>query len=170
MVTTNLNLTVAGELVTIRPIRVTDAAMEADFVRKLSPQTKHYRFFGGVRELSPAQVKLFCEVDGRHSMAFVATVQKNGCETEIGVGRYAPNSKADIREMAVTIADEWQHKGLGKLLVKQLIASASDYGVKQLYSVELTDNAAMRDLAHELGMSTACDPDDAHQVIYSLAV
>jgi hypothetical protein len=49
MVTTNLHLTVAGELVTIRPIRVADAAMEADFVRKLSPQTKHYRFFGGVR-------------------------------------------------------------------------------------------------------------------------
>jgi acetyltransferase len=170
MVTTNLNLTLAGELVTIRPIRVADAAMEADFVRKLSPQTKHYRFFGGVRELSPGQLKLFCEVDGPHSMAFVATVQKNGCETEIGVGRYAPNSKADIREMAVTIADGWQHKGLGKLLVKQLIASARDYGVKQLYSVELTDNAAMRDLAHELGMSTACDPDDTHQVIYSLAV
>lgn len=52
MVTTNLNLTVAGELVTIRPIRMTDAAMEAEFVRKLSPQTKHYRFFGGVRENS----------------------------------------------------------------------------------------------------------------------
>ncbi len=72
-------------------------------------------------------------------MTFVATAQRTGCETEIGVGRYAPNSKADIREMAVTIADEWQDKGLGKLLVKQLIASARDYGVKQLYSVELAD-------------------------------
>lgn len=170
MVTTNLNLTVAGELVTIRPIRMTDAAMEAEFVRKLSPQTKHYRFFGGVRELSPAQVKFFCEADGRHSMAFVATIRKNGRETEIGVGRYAPNSKADIREMAVTIADEWQHQGLGKLLVEQLIASARDYGVKQLYSVELTDNVAMRDLAHDLGMSMVCDPDDVRQVIYSLEV
>jgi acetyltransferase len=104
--------------------------MEAEFVRKLSPQTKHYRFFCGVRELSPTQAKLFCEVDGRHSMAFVATAQRNGCETEIGVGRYAPNSKADIREMAVTIADEWQDKGLGKLLVKQL------------YSVELADRTS----------------------------
>ena len=103
-------------------------------------------------------------------MAFVATIRKNGRETEIGVGRYAPNSKADIREMAVTIADEWQHQGLGKLLVEQLIASARDYGVKQLYSVELSDNAAMRDLAHDLGMSMACDPDDVHQVIYSLEV
>jgi len=170
MITANLHVMVAGELVTIRPICMTDVAMEAEFVRKLSPQTRHYRFFGGVRELSPAQLKLFCEVDGRHSMAFVATVQKNGCETEIGVGRYAPNSKADVREMAVTIPDEWQHTGLGKLLVQQLIASARDYGVRQLYSVDLADNSAMRDLAHELGMCATCDPEDATQVIYSLAV
>jgi GNAT superfamily N-acetyltransferase len=159
---------VAGEVVTIRPIRVTDAAMEAEFVRRLSPQSKHYRFFGGVRELSPAQIKLLCDVDGRHSMAFVATVHRNGCEMEIGVARYAPDSEADVREMAVTIADEWQNKGLGKLLVEQLAASARDNGVKQLYSLELTDNTAMRELAHELGMSAASDPDDAHQVIYSL--
>ena len=67
MATTTQQLTVAGELVTIRPIRASDAAMEGNFVRKLSARTKHYRFFGGVKELSPAQVKLFCEVDGHHS-------------------------------------------------------------------------------------------------------
>jgi len=72
--------------------------------------------------------------------------------------------------MAVTIPDEWQHKGLGKLLVQQLIASARDYGVRQLYSVNLADNSAMRDLTHELGMCATCDPEDANQVIYSLAV
>jgi len=76
MITANLHVTVAGELLTIRPIFVTDVAMEAEFVRKLSPQTRQYRFFGGVREQSPAQLKLFREVHGRHSMAFVATVQK----------------------------------------------------------------------------------------------
>ena len=162
------HLTVAGELVTIRPIRAADALMESDFVRRLSPLTKHYRFLGGVKELTPAQAKSFCEVDGRHSMAFVATVNENGLETEIGVGRYAPNSKADVREMAVTISDGWQHKGLGKCLVLQLMASARDYGVKRLYSLELVDNSEMRELAHELGMSAAKDPDDANQVLYSL--
>jgi len=149
---------------------LTDAAMEADFVGKLSSQTKHYRFLGGVKELSPADLRSFCDVDGRHSMAFVATVQKNGRETEIGVSRYAPNSKVDVREIAVTISDEWQHRGLGKLLMMQLIASAKDYGVKQLYSMDFADNSAMRELANELGMSARRDPDDAHQVIYSLTL
>jgi len=164
------HLTVAGELVTIRPIRATDARMESEFVRKLSPLTKHYRFLGGLKELTPAQAKTFCEVDGRHAMAFVATVNENGLEIEIGVGRYAPNTKADVREMAVTISDDWQHKGLGKCLVLQLMASARDYGVKRLYSLELADNTEMRELAHELGMSATRDPDDANQVFYSLQV
>jgi len=168
MVASNWNLTVAGALVTIRPIRATDVDLEAAFIRRLSPQTKRYRFFGGIRELSPSQLKNFCEVDGCHSMAFVATVQKEGVETEIGVARYAPNSKADIREMAVTISDEWQHTGVGQSLVRQLCASAKAYGVTQVYSIDLAVNTTMRDMAHELGMSAKRDPDDSQQVIYSL--
>ena len=157
-----------GERVTIRPIRITDTDMEADFIRRLSPQTKHYRFFGGVRELSPAQVSRLCDVDGTHSMAFVATIRRDGRETEIGVSRYAPNSRSDVREIAVTVADEWQHKGLGAKLMEQLIQSARSNGVKRLYSIELSDNAAMRALAADLKMNVEPDPDDPHQIIYSL--
>jgi acetyltransferase len=170
MTTPNLNVTIGGESVAIRPIRVTDAAMEAEFVRHLALRTKQLRFFGAVNELSPADLKRFCEVDGRHSMAFVATVQKDGRETEIGVCRYAPNLREDVREIAVTVADEWQHTELAKVLTQQLIDSARNYGVKQLYSVELCDNSAMRKLARELGMCKTPDPDDVGQVIYSLTL
>jgi GNAT superfamily N-acetyltransferase len=162
------NMTIAGDVVTIRPIRLADAEMEAEFVRRLSPQTRHYRFFGGVKELSPTEVSNLCDVDGKHSMAFVATVRQDGRETEIGVSRYAPNSHADVREIAVTVADEWQHKGLGTLLMQQLIKSAQLNGVRHLYSVDLSDNSGMRSLAKDLGMSAKRDPSDAHQVIYSL--
>jgi L-amino acid N-acyltransferase YncA len=59
---------------------------------------------------------------------------------------------------------------LAKILTQQLIDSARHYGVKQLYSVELSDNSAMRKLARELGMSKTPDPDDVGQVIYSLTL
>ena len=74
--------------------------------------------------MSPQEVKTFVDVDGRHSMAFVATVKENGQEKGIGVSCYAPNSKEDVREISVTVADKWQHKGIGTLLTKQLIAFA----------------------------------------------
>lgn len=167
---TNLQPHIAGRTVTIRPIRPTDEAIEAEFVRRLSPQSKHFRFFGGVRELSPQAVKAFCTVDWHPSMAFIATLQEDGEETQIGVSRFAPNNRDDVREMAVTVADDWQDKGLGMLLTEKLIAFAKDHGVKELYSVEPADNWAMRDLARDLGMTAQHDTEDATQVIYSLSL
>lgn len=163
-------LTIAGEVVTIRPIRITDTDMEAAFIRRLSPQTKRYRFLGGVKELSTIEVSRLCDVDGRHSMAFVATIRDHGRETEIGVSRYAPNSRSDVREIAVTVADDWQRKGLGTMLMKLLIQSARSSGVKHLYSIDIADNAGMRALAEDLGMSANRDPSNPQQTIYSLAL
>ena len=161
---------VAGESVSIRPIHPADSLMESKFLGNLSVETKHYRFLGGVKELSHAELKRLCNVDGRHSMAFVATVQENGHEKEIGVSRYAECSSDGVGEMAVTVADAWQHKGLGQLLVGRLIAYARSHGMKQLYSLDLMDNPAMRELADDLGMDVKGDPDDANQVIYSLTL
>ena len=170
MTTASEHLMVADESVTLRPINPADSSMEDTFVRNLSVETKHYRFLGGVKELSPAELERLCNVDGRHSMAFVATVQENGHEKEIGVSRYAECSSDGVGEMAVTVADAWQHKGLGQLLVGRLIAYARSHGMKQLYSLDLMDNTAMRELAGELGMGVKGDPDDANQVIYSLTL
>ena len=159
-----------GQAVTIRPIRTSDSEMETAFIRRLSLETKHFRFFGAVKELSSSAVNKLCSTDGLHEMAFVATVQNADAEVEIGVCRYAPDPKADVREMALTISDEWQHTGLGKLLVTHLMTAARQFGVRQLYSVELADNTMMRDLAKEVGMSAHRDPHDAHQIIYSMAL
>jgi GNAT superfamily N-acetyltransferase len=142
--------------------------MEGEFIRNLSAQTKHYRFLGGVNELSPAELKRLCDVDGQHSMAFVATVNKNGQETQIGASRYAEYPDDGAGELAITVADAWQHKGLDRLLLRQLVTYAKTHGMKQLYSVELADNSAMRELAKEFGMGVRRDPDEASQVIYSL--
>lgn len=159
---------VGNKAITIRPIRIKDEAMEAEFVRQLSPQSKHYRFLGAMKELPHAVLKQFCDVDGLHSMAFVATVDDHGEQKQIGVSRYAPNSAEDTREMAVSVADDWQRQGLGTVLAQQLIDFARGQGIKTLYSVDLADNQAMHELADDLGMTATRDPDDAYQLIYSM--
>ena len=165
-----LHPTIAGETVTIRPIRMSDVDMERDFIRRLSPESKHFRFLGGVSELAPDELKRLCNVDGNHTMAFVATVRRSGQELEIGVSRYAQNAAADVREIAVAVSDEWQHKGLGVQLMRPLIEAARANGVRQLYSIDLADNSAMATLARELGMHSVRDPGDSNQIIYSLAL
>ena len=166
---------IAGQTITIRPMCRTDAEMEQEFVRALSPESKHFRFLGAVRELTPEEVRRFCEVDGHESMAFVALVrEQSGSGTVgskiVGVSRYAPNAGGTTREIAITVADDWQHRGIGTRLAHALIQHAREHGVSKLYSIDLSDNAHMRRLAADLGMKATPDPDDTHQVIYSLSL
>jgi GNAT superfamily N-acetyltransferase len=161
---------VAGETVTIRPIQINDLEMQQAFIRHLSPAAKRFRFFGCVRELPSPELRRLCDVDGKYSMAFVATVLRNGREVEIGVARYAPYAGSNSREIAVTVADDWQHRGLGTTLVKHLIETAKLNGVTHLYSVGLVDNSAVAALAKNLGVVSIPDPSDPRQVIYSLAL
>ena len=166
--TNALEHSIGGQRVTIRPLQSSDRQMEAEFVRNLSDETKHFRFLGAVKELSANELRRLCDIDGQHSMAFVATVQEDGREREIGVSRYAQGSKPEVREMAVTVADSWQHKGLGRLLARQLIDYGRAHGVTRLYSVDFAENTAMQHLAHDLGMSVSRSLDDPSQVVYSL--
>jgi hypothetical protein len=104
---------IAGRTVTIRPMCNRDTGMERDFVRGLSPQSKHYRFLGAVRELSAEEAARLCDIDGHNSMAYVATVEEGGQPMPVGVSRFAPGDDGESREIAVTVADDWQHHGLG---------------------------------------------------------
>jgi L-amino acid N-acyltransferase YncA len=68
----------------------------------------------------------------------------------------------------VTVADEWAHLGLGTLLMEHLIKTARKNNFHQMYSVDASSNAPMRDLAKSLGFETRNDPDDTRQVIHRL--
>jgi GNAT superfamily N-acetyltransferase len=155
-------------MVTICAIQPSDTTLEADFIRDLSALTKHYRLFGAVKASPAADVSRRCRVDGFQSMAILATVQDGGREVDIGVCRYAPTAKAYAREIAVTIADDWQHSELAQILVQHLIEWARRNGVRELY-VELSDNQTMSHFARTIDMSAARNPEDATQAIYSLS-
>jgi GNAT superfamily N-acetyltransferase len=160
-----------GDLnITIRPITPDDKVIEAAFVRDLSPQTRHDRFLGGIRELSPSMLTQLCNIDYVNSMAYVATILEDGDEKEIGVCRYANDSVLGEREMAVTVADEYQHFGIATLLVNKLIEHARANGVKRLTSIDLRTNYKMQELAESLGMVSMTDPEDPRQVIFSITL
>jgi len=157
-----------GGNITIRPIKQTDIFLEKDFIHNLSAEAKHYRFLGGVSELSNAQLTKLCDVDYHDSMAFVAIAKDNDTELEIGVARYCKADLKEQHELALVVADKYRHSGLSELLLNTLVDYARKHNVKSLYSMELYDNQDMKDLAHKFGMNAVADPDDVHQIIYTL--
>ena len=149
-----------GTEVTIRPIKPEDAELEIEFVRKLSPETKYYRFMNTMRELPPAMVARLTQIDYDREMAFVATMLENGTEVEIGVCRYAVNPDGESCEFAVVVADEWQHRGLARRLMGVLIETARNKGLAYMNGVFLSNNERMLKFVQGLGFVLSNDPED----------
>jgi len=149
-----------GVEVTVRAIRPEDAEIEQAFVRSLSLKSRHLRFFNAVRELSPQMLETFTHPNYPDSWALIATVRNGASEKEIGVARYAPSKSASGAEFAVAVADDWQKRGIGTQLMKDLLAVAERAGVPRIEGVVLRQNKGMLALAEDLGFVARQDPDD----------
>ncbi|MNQ59296.1 MULTISPECIES: GNAT family N-acetyltransferase [unclassified Pseudomonas] len=156
-----------GRHVLIRPLAKKDREREYDFIKRLSPESRHMRFLAQISEPSTSMLDQLMDTDNKQRMAYISLVHENGQLIEIGVSRYAATGEHEC-ECAVTVADKWQHLGLGTLLMEHLIKTARKNGFRQMHSVDASSNAAMRDLAKSLGFETHNDPDDSRQVIHRL--
>lgn len=162
--------TADGIEVTLRPIRPEDADMEQEFVRGLSPESRRYRFMDTLRELTPSMLVRFTQIDYDREMAFVATIQHEGRELEVGVCRYITNPDASSCEYAIVLADDWQGRGLGGRMMAQLIAVARRRGLETMIGHVMSSNRAMLDLCQRLGFVTGDSDDDPQVRLVTLAL
>lgn len=151
-----------GTVVTIRPIRPEDAALEQRFMASLSSQTKHFRFMEELKELSRDLLVRFTQLDYDRELALIAVLEAGGDkpETEIGVARYVRNPDGRTCEFALVVADAWQGKGIGTRLMQDLMQAAAARGFRELEGEVLTDNNNMLQLMQDLGFSVEAVPDD----------
>jgi acetyltransferase len=140
-----------GTNITIRPIRPEDAEIEQTFVRKLSPQSKYFRFMQSLNELTPEMLVRFTQLDYNRELALIAVQEKAGEESELGVARYVMNPDGRSCEFALVVADEWQHRGIGSQLMTQLMEAAQERGFSSMDGEILADNKKMLDLVKSLG-------------------
>ena len=140
-----------GTAVTIRPIRPEDAQIEQEFVHSLSPQAKYMRFMGVTKDLTPAMLARFTQVDYDREMALIAVIDHEGGQRQIGVARYITNPDGASCEYAIVVSEAWQARGLGRQLMVQLIAIARARGLKTMVGLVFAANRRMLALAVALG-------------------
>ncbi|MCC7325920.1 MAG: GNAT family N-acetyltransferase [Burkholderiales bacterium] len=156
-----------GTRLFVRPIRPEDAEMERRFIADLSEQTRFYRFFYRLHELTPAMLGRFTQVDYDREVALLALVPDTrapGGMAIIGIARYIANPDHESAEFAVVVADAWHGRGVASLLMKSLIACAKKKGFKRLVGAVLRANRNMIHFSQGLGFTISADPQDPEQV------
>jgi GNAT superfamily N-acetyltransferase len=113
----------------IRPIRGEDAQLVRAFHLRLSPCTIYLRFGHVVGEFPDELVAWLVGVDGDQRMAFIASdALDDPLHGEVlAIARYA-YLRPRVAEMAAVVADAWQGRGLGPLLIYRLALYARSRG------------------------------------------
>ena len=160
-----------GPPVTIRPIAGKDLDRMRSFVQRLSAETGFQRLMSP-RKPTEDELRRWTFVDGVREVALVATVREDTGERLAGVVRYVredANANANAEaEFAMVLADDWQRRGLGKELLRRLIACARQQGVMRLVGTTLSTNLAMRSLAKRLGFRSRRSPESATLALLEL--
>src|SRR5664280_2506062 len=124
---------------------------------RLSPESRFSRFLTAMPRLTSEQLRRLVDtVDDRDHVALGLELAESG--TPIGLGRFVryfvvPTS-ADV---AVTVADEWQGKGAGTILIRALAAAAKKRGVRHFTALVLADNLASLAMLRAVGRVTRCE-------------
>ena len=146
-----------GSKVLIRQVHSTDVPLLADGFARLSPQSRRMRFLTGKKELSGAELRYFTDVDHHDHEALGALNHADG--RGVGIARYIRHADdPHAAEIAVTIVDDWQGRGLGTELLMRLSGRARCEGIRRFTALVAEDNTAMARLlrsmsAHLVGRS-----------------
>ena len=143
-----------GSTVLIRQVRGTDAPLLADGFARLSARSRRMRFLTSKTTLSAAELRYFTEVDHHDHEALGALSPADG--RGVGIARFI-RDPGDPRaaEIAVTIADDWQGRGLGAELLARLSDRARQAGIRRFTATVSADNVAMTGLLWKMGAKLA---------------
>jgi RimJ/RimL family protein N-acetyltransferase len=143
-----------GSKVLIRQVRGSDAPLLADGFARLSARSRQMRFLSPKHSLSAAELRFFTEVDHYDHEAIGALSPANG--RGVGIARYVRDvDDPEAAEIAVTIADDWQGRGLGTELLAQLSHRARQAGICRFTATVAYGNGAMAALLQNVGAELA---------------
>ncbi len=135
-----------GQRIRIRPIRPDDEPRLIALYSRLSEHTVYQRFFTVMKRLPPDWAHYFANVDYRRRLALVAEEHPTGEPELIAVGRYEPTGEPDTVEVAFVVQDGWQGKGVGTILLNDLLKAADARGFRRFRAYVLADNVRMLNL------------------------
>ena len=138
-----------GSAVLIRPVQESDAPLLADGFGRLSERSRWMRFLTAKQALSTAELRYFTSGDHHDHEALGALDHSDG--RGVAIARYVRDpAEPDVAEIALTVADDWQRRGLGTELLTRLADRACQEGIRTFTALVAADNSAMSGLLANL--------------------
>lgn len=132
-----------GHWLHFRPVRPDDQAAIDEAIRTSSPETLHHRFFTPLRSVTAEDLRRMLMLDPTRDFCVVGELEGSAPARIVCGARYVRQPGASRAEIAFTVHDEFQHRGVGRHLMRLLIEQGRREGVKSFVADVLADNTPM---------------------------
>jgi GNAT superfamily N-acetyltransferase len=142
-----------GSTVLIAPVRPSDRQLIVEAFDRLSPESRYRRFFAPIKNLSEPLLDYLTRIDYVDHFAWGALAEEpDGRQVGVGVARYVRLADdPTAAEAAVTVVDDWQGRGLGRILLDALVLEALENGITRFVGNVLVENRPMQELLRHTG-------------------
>jgi acetyltransferase len=158
-----------GRDVLLRPIRPEDEPMEAEMFTKFSERTQRFRFFQPIKDITHDMLVRYTQIDYDREIAIIAELDEKGRKVMAGVARIIEDPYGETAEVAIVVADPWQHLGLGNMLTDYVMEIASKRGVRKVYASFLSANLAMKHIFEKRGFKIEKADEESYYAELELA-
>ncbi|SPJ24831.1 GNAT family N-acetyltransferase [Palleronia abyssalis] len=146
-----------GTPVLLREVGPDDASALLAGFKRLSPESLVFRFLRVVKQLSAADIDRFTRPDHTEHEAIGALVGRDAPDAA-GIAHFFRLPEARTRaELALTVIDSFQRRGVGTTLLGRLLRLAHEGGITHLDAVVHTENSGMLILLRRLGAQMVKD-------------
>jgi RimJ/RimL family protein N-acetyltransferase len=140
----------------VRAVEPSDKDLIRAGFDRLSDESRYRRFLTPTSKLTKPMLRYLTEVDHHDHEALVAVDADSG--EGVGIARYVRTSSPSA-EVAVTVVDDWQGRGLGTALLELLTERAREEGIESFSALVLSSNTEMMDLLGRLGSMRVREAD-----------
>jgi len=133
-----------GTHVDFRPVHPTDEHRIKDLFYQLSEESVYSRWMSHLKRIPREEIQNYVYIDHRNQVAIVGTLPAAHGEEIIAVGGYYLHPHTNRAEVAFTVHDQWQARGIGSFLLGFLIQVARRNGIAGFTAEVLRTNKAMQ--------------------------
>ncbi|MBP6875737.1 MAG: GNAT family N-acetyltransferase [Candidatus Eisenbacteria bacterium] len=143
--------TKGGAEILLRPVKISDEPLLADFFRKVSDETLRRRFMSIRTEMPHERLQELTIVDYTEHMVILAVLEREGQEEAVGIGQYRISEESNVAEVGLVVRDDYQNRGIGRELIKRLTQLARQRGLYAFTAQVLIENRQMLHLFENSG-------------------
>jgi len=151
-----------GTPVVLRFVRPEDERQWHSLIDGSSPEAIRFRFRSLFKKSTHRMAVEHCFIDYEREIGLVAETGTGPSSNLIGVAHLLTDANRDAAEFAVIVADAWQRKGLGGLLLDYCLELAGRWGFRRIVAATHPENRAMLSVFDSRGFtSRICREEDA---------